>query len=72
MNLYEGTLRRLTSSVCRLQERKRRHAERGDQEVDAAAPIPESRPQSGMDDGSDDSGSGSDSDRRRCAPRMNV
>ena len=57
-------------SVLRLQERKRRHAERGDQEVDAAAPIPESRPQSGIDNGSDDSGSESDSDRRRCVPHV--
>ena len=52
-----------------LQERKRRHAERGDLVVDAAAPIPESRPESGADDGSDDddnSASDSGSDRRRC------
>ena len=51
-----------------VQGRKRRHAERGDQVVDAAAPIPESRPQSGADDASDDdSDSDTWSDRRRCA-----
>ena len=54
----------------RAQERQRRHAERGDEVVDAAAPIPESRPQSGADDASDDnddrSASNSGSDRRRC------
>lgn len=53
---------RLQQLQCGMQERKQRHEARGDEEIDIAAPIPESNPASGGSSGSD---SGSDSESER-------